>query len=288
MAKKISKIKENLETKQKQFIFNSSVPRSGSQLFQCVLNQNPRFFASGTSGLIELVYSVKNQFSALPEIKSADWLEDRDLVLKNTLNGLMEGFYQDKDKEFICDKSRGWIYYYPLTSFALGYKPKLICMVRDLRAVFASFEKIYRKNPQSFHEVDQPNKMIGLTVGSRVNYWSKTPPIGLAIERLKDALFRGQGQDFIFIRYEDFIQNPQNEMNEFYESLGVEPFQHDFENIVSIAEDDRFHHISDLHTVKPKIEPLKFDHKEILGDAICKGIIEDYKWFYEAFYPEKI
>lgn len=54
------------ETKnQKTYYFVSGLPRSGSSLFQNVLNQNPRFYASATSGIIDIMFSIRNEWGEL-------------------------------------------------------------------------------------------------------------------------------------------------------------------------------------------------------------------------------
>ena len=57
--------------KQKIF-FQSSLPRAGSTLFQNVMGQNPDFYVTPTSGVLELLYGARNNYTNSPEFKAQD------------------------------------------------------------------------------------------------------------------------------------------------------------------------------------------------------------------------
>ena len=46
--------------------FISGMPRSGSTLLCNILNQNPRFHATGTSGVLDLLLLVRNNWNLIP------------------------------------------------------------------------------------------------------------------------------------------------------------------------------------------------------------------------------
>ena len=46
-------------------------------------------------------------------------------------------------------------------------------MVRDLRAIYASMEKKFRKNPDVDPKIMDNLKMTGITTDQRVDHWSK-------------------------------------------------------------------------------------------------------------------
>ena len=47
----------------KKIFFQSSLPRAGSTLLQNILGQNPDFYVTPTSGVLELVYAARNNYS---------------------------------------------------------------------------------------------------------------------------------------------------------------------------------------------------------------------------------
>lgn len=270
---------------QKQIFFNSSLPRSGSQLIQSILNQNDKVFCSGTSSLSNHVIQFRNAFHQLPEVKAADWM-DRDRVFNDVCKGMIDNYYQFTDKPIIIDKSRDWLFFYNLLSQVLGEKPKVICTIRDLRAVYASFEKLYRKNPDRAYGWENHAQMQGITVEKRIEFWSKSNPIGVTIERLKNALEVGYTENFCIVKYEELVKDPAKEINQVYDFLGIDKFTHDFDNIAGIAENDEAHNFKDLHTIHSAIRPINRDYNDILGKGLCQEIIKSYEWYYKLFYPE--
>ena len=89
----------------------------------------------------------------------------------------------------------------------------------------------------------------------------------------------------LFIRYEDLMDNPQEEMTKIYEYLGIPHYEgHDFENISQLThEDDRVHGIFGDHKLRPKFERKPDDYMEVLGYEISTNIKNHYKWFYDCF-----
>ena len=56
----------------KNLYFQSSLPRAGSTLLQNIMGQNPDFYVTPTSGVLELVYAARSNYSDSPEFKAQD------------------------------------------------------------------------------------------------------------------------------------------------------------------------------------------------------------------------
>ena len=59
---------------EKKIFFQSSLPRAGSTTFQNLMAQNPDFYVTPTSGLLELVFGARANFTTSPEFKAQDSL----------------------------------------------------------------------------------------------------------------------------------------------------------------------------------------------------------------------
>jgi len=127
-----------------KIFFQSSLPRSGSTLLQNIMGQNPDFYVTPTSGVLELLYAARGNYSSSPEFKAQDQ-EDMKEGFISFCRGGLEGFYKGiTDKKYVIDKSRGWgIHYGFLNSFYPD--PKIVCMIRDPRAIMSSMEKNFRR-----------------------------------------------------------------------------------------------------------------------------------------------
>ncbi len=56
-----------------QIFFQSSLPRAGSTLLQNIIGQNPNFYVTPTSGVLELVYAARNNYTNSPEFKAQEY-----------------------------------------------------------------------------------------------------------------------------------------------------------------------------------------------------------------------
>jgi sulfotransferase len=266
-----------------EIFFQSSMPRAGSTIFQNIMGQNPDFYVTPTSGILELVFAARGNYTNSPEFKA----QDSELMQKafaGFCKGGIESYFNAiTDKQFVMDKSRGWGVYRPfLESFYPN--PKVICFVRDLRAVISSYEKIYRKNQHKADPIRDDSTARGTTVHKRVDEWvSPQNTIGRAVERLFEIFRQGYDDKILFIKYEDLCLYPEETMRKVYEYLGIPNFDHDFDNIeqITVEDDEVYGLTNDLHTIKPKLVLPQPDYKQILGDDICKWIYQNYTWYFE-------
>jgi sulfotransferase len=267
-------------------IFNSSLPRSCSTLLQNILNQHPDFYATPTDGLIALLDASRNAFTSSDEFRAS---EDQELITKawhGFCRGGIEGYCNElTDKPFIVLKGRGWKAACDWLEKMYNVKPVIICCVRDLKSIVASFEKLYRKNPDRASQWYIESEVRGTMTEKRVDMYLKNMPLHIELDRIRELIKRGIGDNILFIKAEDLTTNPGQVMSELYERLKVQNFDHDFNNIVQTTkENDIIHNLDrNLHTIRPQVTPLKSDAVEILGAEICSQIDKEYKWYQDFF-----
>jgi sulfotransferase len=269
-----------------QIFFQSSLPRAGSTLLQNIVGQNPDFYVTPTSGVLELLYGARNNYTTLNEFKA----QDPELMKSGFLSFCrfgLKGFYEGvTDKAFVLDKSRGWgIHYNFLASFYPEGNPKIICMIRDPREVFSSMEKNFRKHQYHDHSnIVNHGKLQGTTTHKRVEIWSNSTPVGMAFERINQIILEGIDKKILFIKFENLTSNPEEQMKRVYEYLNLPYFQHDFNDIKQITqEDDSIYGIFGDHNIRHEIKPVPKTSKEILGKQTCDFILNKYSWFFNHF-----
>jgi len=266
-----------------KIFFQSSLPRSGSTIFQNLLAQNPDIYATPTSGLLELWYGARANYTTSPEFIA----QDSELMKKAFLSFCKEGtfgyFNAITDKKYVMDKSRGHgIHYDFINSFYPN--PKIICMVRDLRDVFASMENNFRKHPEKQSDILDWAKGQGTTVPKRVDIWAAGQPVGLAIERLSEIFRMGIDSKMLFVKFEDLCLYPDTEMTRIYQYLDIPFYKHDFDNIQQVTkEDDEVYGTFGDHVIRTKLEPVPSKAKQLLGKDVTAWIYDNYKWFFEQF-----
>jgi sulfotransferase len=260
------------------------MPRSGSELIQVLMDQNPKIYGSATSPLLEYLFAMRGNYD-LPEVKA----QDGELMYNCFLNacrGAVEGYTNTiSDKEIILDKNRGNAHFYEFWEQILEEQPKMICVVRDLRSILASFERVYRNNRHSPQGIDNPAQMENMTVAERANYWCNTQPVGLALKRTQDTFQKGLAEKIHFIKYEDLLLDPKLVMKGIYEYIGEEEFFHDFKNIEKkVVEDDIHFGIFGSHKVAKELKKFKpNDWSDVYNREIADAIVNGNRWYFDTF-----
>lgn len=268
---------------QKSIFFQSSLPRSGSTLLQNLIGQNPQFHVTPTSGMIDLVLGARIGYNGNKESKAGDkdmWREGFYAFCREGLKGYVQNL---TDKPYILDKNRAWGSYYRLIN-EINPNPKIIFMVRDLRAVFASMEKKFRQHPDIDDGMLDNAKLLNITTHQRVETWAAGHPIGYAINKLHQSILDKTAHNFLFIRYEDLCVNPNPQMQSLYQYFELPYFQHNYDNIPQVTiEDDTVHGIYGDHIIRNTLKMLPDDSKEILGEHTYYWIYDQFKWFFDIF-----
>lgn len=267
----------------KQIFYNASLPRSGSTLLQNVLMQNPDIYSTPTSGVIEFLLQARSIYSNGDAFRA----QDQELMKKGFQGFCKAGIYgffdAITDRPYVVDKSRAWTGNFRFADF-FEPNPKVIVMVRDLRAIFASMEKNYRKNPDKDPNIVNGAELKNMTTDSRLVHFSVVPPVGPSMEWLKDLITQNLDSKVLFIRFEDFTIDPDKEMRRVYQYLNLPYYKHNFTNIEQLThENDVIHGIFGDHQIQSKIQPTKDDYLEVLGQNNCQIVLNNYGWFYEKF-----
>ena len=268
--------------------YNSSMPRSGSTLLQNILAQNPEVHATPTDGSLELLFGARYNFTNSPEFAA----QDTELMTKawrGFCKGGLEGYVKNlSDKPHTCIKSRGIGNSYDWYSAFMGEDIKVLCTVRDIRAILSSMEKIFRKDSERARDIENPGKMSGTTTEKRVDIWLQSPPVGMALERFQQMAKEGINRKCKMIKFERLTTDPETVMKEVYEYLELPYFKHDFNNVeqITVEDDAAYGLTSDLHKVRKEIKPIPMDYNKILGKdlsnhvhKVCGGYQSDFGYF---------
>jgi sulfotransferase len=264
-------------TVNKIYHFVSGMPRSGSTLLMNILGQNPRFHVTGTSGVLDLIFGLRNNWEKHPEFQAAP---DEAAKIR-VMRGILDSFYANVEAPIVFDKSRGWLSLLEMAEMLLQRKAKVLVPVRDLRDILASFEKLWRETSK-IAQVPQEAKFYHdyQTVEGRCAVLARGDQVvGLAYNRIKDALQRGFRDRMHFVHYEKLTAEPEKTLRAIYEFLEEPYFPHDFDNVKQITwENDEVYGIKGLHNIRSKVEPVKSRHLEILGAEVANLYKPPYPW----------
>ena len=241
----------------------SGLPRSGSTLLCNILAQNPEMHSTPTSACHEALFVLRNAWGEWVEHKAA---KSRANNLQPVLNATINA-YHNTDRPVVIDKGRGWLSLIELAEFALDRKVKIIVPVRGIPQILSSFEKLHRKTQAK----DQGNYFQAQTIQGRAEHLLGAEQVlGLAYNRLKDAMMRGLGDRLCLVEFDDLTHNPKETLEDIYRFLELPNFEHDFTSVEQYTHEDDSVHGMDLHTIRKDVNPIKDDSASVLGVDLCK------------------
>ena len=213
----------------KAFHVVCGLPRSGSTLLCNILAQNKAFHVRHTSEVVMKLRSSMAAGTESAEVKGSFAHDPRDTDETSWREGrsIVESYHDPKKVNF--DKSRGW----NDMQFVLEKlypEARIICCVRDLRAVFGSQERNWRRNPMFMI----PPGLIGRQRMN--NQFSPDGMIGGPLTAIEDLLLY-ENPRVLFVRYENLTDKPKLMMQQIYQHIGEPYFEHDFKDIKNTATD---------------------------------------------------
>ena len=134
---------------------------------------------------------------------------------------------------------------------------------------------------QSQWGIEQSDYILSQTVAGRCELWSRGDQVvGLAYNRLKDAIQRNHSSKMMLVDFDNLTNNPIKTVNDIYDFIGEKKFAHDFNNVEQYTSEDDIgiHKIPDLHTISRVVKPIPKVSKQILGEETCRKYENSEFW----------
>lgn len=258
----------------KQYYFLSGLPRSGSTLISSILNENPAIHASSNSPICGMMFNLERsilsseQYAAYPKPE----------VMPATIFGVLDNYYSNISNPIVIDKCREWTIqeHFQVLLRNLPYDPKVIVTVRNITDILASFINLVNNNPNTSNFIDQE-----IQASNQYNFYREVNdircdhlmrPKGLidnCLYGIAFAMLPENRRYFHIVEYEDILANPQQTMESIYDFLGIEKFEHNFNNIKNtVKEDDSVYGLKGQHDIRPTISRQNIDKNAILSSYI--------------------
>lgn len=262
--------------KDKTYYFIAGLPRSGSTVLSCILNQNPRFYSGPSSPVTGLMVQTENILMN-DELFFAVQKPEKG---KQIISNIIHNFYFDVEKPVIFDKNRSWT---DRPEYIQGYfniEPKILCPVRNIDEILTSFISMHKRNPYETNgKINFIDEMlvklsIPLNDENRCKFLSSSDGVlGQSYNSIKKCLMEGKEKYLHFIEYDDLISSPEKTMEGIYEFLEEEFYNHSFNDIVSTNEekDTITYGFADMHQVREKLEKTSPSPKDVLPEDILSG-----------------
>lgn len=251
----------------KQLVALSGIPRSGSSVLCSLLNQNHQTHATTTSPLIDFLIESDRLWKAVSGAL-VDRPEDQ---YKKMVQGIIDGMYDHIDKPVIVDKNRLWPRYGKEMANLLGHRLKIICTVRPIPEVLASYILLVRKNEGKVTFIDQEVLNQGLIVNDKNRckiLWEKFinhPYMSLKIGH------KANNADILFVSYDDIVHNSDVTLMNICEFLDIRFNYPMLDRLQPMDENDAFHGgIEGLHDVRPIMKRTSPPPEEVIGHELTE------------------
>jgi len=271
---------EMMKASMKKYHFMSGLPRAGSTLLSSILNQNPRFYSGPSSPVVPTMITLEQSLSqdelylAYPKPQQA----------AKIIASVIDNYYSDVDKPVIFDKNRSWVNRLHYIPGYFRFEPKVLCPVRDVKDILASFIAMQRRNQYNGNgtKINFIDEMLiksntPLTDDNRCEFLASPMGIlGQSYNGIKQAIMEGKQNSLHFIEYDDLLNNPEDTMRKIYDFLEEEYFTHDFSKIENIhrERDEEVYGIADMHEVRETLGRRGIVAEEILSQETlqkCEG-----------------
>ena len=244
----------------KKFYFMAGLPRAGSTLLSTLLNQNPRFYSGPSSPVLGAMFATHDNFQG-NELYTGYPKPER---VNEIVGSIIRHWYSDVEEEVIFDKNRAWTARVPFIEGYIRQEAKIIVPVRRVDEILASILTMVHRNtfvegqPRiNFVDEQLVKGNIPISDETRCQYLL-TAQGGIVWESLnatKMGVEEGHADKFLFVDYNDLVTNPQGELNDIYEFLGEEPFEHTFDGLSNEHREDDLntYGLADMHEVHSEL-----------------------------------
>ena len=255
----------------------AGLPRSGSTLLSTLLNQNPRFYSGPSSPVLGAMYTTHDSFIG-NELYTGYPKPDQ---VNEIIGSIIEHWYSDIDKPVVIDKNRAWCARVPFIEGYIQQEAKIIVPVRRIDEILTSIITMIKRNP--FQEgqprinfVDEQLVKFNIPINDETRcQYLLTNQGGIVYESLnatKLGVDEGYGDKFHYVDYNDLITDPQGQLNEIYEFLDEEPFEHTFNELSNEHREDDIttYGLDDMHKVHSEVKKISKNPSEVLPESIIE------------------
>lgn len=252
----------------KSLFFLSGIPRSGSTVLASILSARPDLTVTPTSPFLDLLYSVDEAFGKLAQ----SYTFDRETVAGNVFRAVSAHFHDHIQTPYVVDKHRGHPRnVVPLKRFVTSH-PKILCTVRPIPEVIASYIALMEKNPGSPNFVDAELLQSGQAVNTESRsalLWEKY--ISDPYNSLMHGI-RHHRENLHLVPYDALVSDPAGVLEGIYDFLGIPRWEgHRFDAISATgpAEKDFAWGLEGLHQVRPVLEKTSRSARDVLGHQLA-------------------
>lgn len=232
----------------KEYVFLSGLPRTGSTLLSAILDQNPRIHAEGNSAVCQLMWDmqVSCETASKEQLAANDRLTTQDALV----SAIPDIYYRNTTKPIVVDKCRSWAIEANVEMIKryITPDPRIILLVRPLEEIFASFGNLNPELVEKYFVLAEPinRSFFGVLTAKRKN-----------------------NADYLFLSYDELVTKTDATLEKIYTFCGWERYEHQLDEIVNRhPENDDVYGVPGQHDIRSSISRQKVEFE--LPDHVLK------------------
>jgi len=238
----------------------AGLPRSGSTLLSSILNQNPRFYSGPSSPVLGAMFAIEQNFLGNELYHGYP----KPNQVREIIGSVPHHFYSDVEKPVVFDKNRAWTARVPYIEGYIGQQAKILVPVRRVDEILTSILTMVHRNP--FQEGQERVNFVDeqlIKTNTPINDVNRCMYLlgndGIVYESL-NAIMEGFTQNvrdkMHFVDYNDLVRDPEKTMEDIYDFLGEEYYDHEFDSLSNIHREDDLntYGLGDMHEVRSELK----------------------------------
>jgi sulfotransferase len=182
------------------------------------------------------------------------------------------------NKPVVFDKNRAWTARVPYIEGYIGQQAKILVPVRRVDEILTSILTMVHRNP--FQEGQERVNFVDeqlIKTNTPINDYNRCMYLlndgGIVYESL-NAIMMGFQQNvrdkMHFVDYNDLVDNPEKTIEDIYDFLGEDYYDHDFDSLSNIHREDDLntYGLSDMHHVRSKVKKTSPSPSSVLPEEI--------------------
>jgi sulfotransferase len=255
--------------------FLAGLPRSGSTLLRSILNQNPELYSGPISPSVELLYYTDKYFQSSEMLLASPNPQGCYDVLSNIMDHFYSNIMEREGKSKIIEFNRAIPNNIERFRTYIKEDIRIVCPVRSIPEILASFISLIHKNSDKVSFVDQYliDKGIEVNDDTRCDYlMSDYGIVGQALFAMSRPYLRGEEELLKIVEYDDLVERTDEVMNEIYEFWGLERWSHTYVDLENkFPENDIFqYNLDGMHTIGKVIKKTCKKPEEVLSTEIIE------------------
>lgn len=252
--------------------FLAGLPRSGNTLLSALFNQNPNIYSSPISPLVENLWNLHRNGHYEANVAN----QENNIRHHKAIVSYAKSYYADIDKPIIFDREKEWgtPHNISLIKSYITDKPKIVATVRNILDILASMINVNKTLYLNEIKYNDFHGSYYLSENDAIAEYLMRPGglVDKSLLSVSSSIHKNNKGMFHLVEYNDLVNDTQDTLNNIYDFLEIERFEHQLFNIKKREVDNDAAinlsprtHMVHSSIVTSKIKPEKFFSSYIIN-----------------------